>query len=112
MERHVFDAAVARYSRRVYTYACYLLGDRGEAEDVAQEVLIKLWDRGSKVDSEKLGAWLLTVTRNACTDLLRKRRRAAEIVPIRKGPEIPPPFTPGFRVGPSFGIPAGSSWSR
>jgi RNA polymerase sigma-70 factor (ECF subfamily) len=88
MKRHIFDAAVSRYSRRVFTYSCYLLGDRVDAEDVTQEVLIKLWDRGPEIEADRLGAWLLTVTRNACTDAIRKRRRAAEIVPIRRDGEI------------------------
>lgn len=84
MERHAFDAAVSRYSRRVFTFASYLLGNSSEAEDVLQEVLIKLWKRGGTVDSDRLGAWLLTVTRNACTDLLRRRQRSAVIIPIRR----------------------------
>jgi RNA polymerase sigma-70 factor (ECF subfamily) len=84
MERSRFDAAVARHSRRVFTFASYLLGDPGEAEDVTQEVLIRLWRSGGEVEPERLGAWLLTVTRNACTDVLRRRRRTAEIIPIRR----------------------------
>ena len=83
MERNRFDSAVSRYSRRVFTFASYLLGDPGEAEDITQEVLIKLWRRGGKVDSDRMGAWLLKVTRNACIDALRRRRRSAEVIPIR-----------------------------
>jgi RNA polymerase sigma factor (sigma-70 family) len=68
------DAAVARYQRRVYTFAHYFLGDWQEAEDVTQEVLLRLWRRGGAVEPAALLPWLLRVTRNACYDLLRRRR--------------------------------------
>jgi len=89
MERNRFDSAVSRYSRRVFTYASYLLGDPAEAEDITQEVLIKLWKGGGEIDTNRLGAWLLTVTRNACIDVLRRRRRTAEIIPIRRETQTP-----------------------
>ena len=84
MEKNRFESAVSRHSRRVFTFASYLLGDPAEAEDITQEVLIKLWRRGGEIDPDRLGAWLLAVTRNACTDVLRRRRRTAEIIPIRR----------------------------
>jgi RNA polymerase sigma-70 factor (ECF subfamily) len=89
MERAFFDAAAERYSRRIFTFASYLLGDAGEAEDVTQEVLIKLWKSGRGVDADRLGAWLLTVTRNACTDVLRRRQRSAAVIPIRRDAHTP-----------------------
>ena len=69
-----FDSAVERHQRKVHTYALYLLGNREEAADVAQEVLIKMWKHWKKIDQERLGAWLLRVTRNASYDVLRKRQ--------------------------------------
>ncbi len=89
MTRDFFDTAAERHSRRVYTFASYLLGDSSEAEDITQEVLIKLWTRGRDVDSDRLGAWLLTVTRNACTDVLRRRQRSTQIIPIRRESTFP-----------------------
>ncbi len=89
MERNRFDSAVSRYSRRVFTFASYLLGDPAEAEDVTQDVLIKLWRKGGGIDPDRVGAWLMTVTRNACTDALRRRRRTAEIIPIRRENQDP-----------------------
>ena len=73
MERDVFDAAVAKHARRVFTLAVYVLGDREEAEDVTQEVLIRLWRKGHEVDPERIGPWLTRVTRNAAIDIIRRR---------------------------------------
>jgi RNA polymerase sigma factor (sigma-70 family) len=99
MERKRFDSTVSRYSRRVFTFASYLLVDPGEAEDITQDVLIKLWKSGGEIDPDRLGAWLLTVTRNACTDVLRRRRRTAEIIPIRRETH-PPTDHPSSAPGP------------
>ena len=80
MRRLAFDTAVSLHERRVFTLAAYLLDDRQEAEDVTQEVLLRLWRRGHEVDPARVGAWLLRVTRNACIDLLRRRRARAGLV--------------------------------
>lgn len=72
-----FEDTAHRYQRRVYSFARYLLSSREEAEDVTQEVLLRLWRHRQGVDEERLGSWLLRVTRNACYDLLRKRRSEA-----------------------------------
>ena len=74
-----FEAAVERHQRKIYTFARYYLGNSEEADDITQEVLIRLWRHRRNVDEERLGAWLLRVTRNACFDLLRKRRSAAKV---------------------------------
>lgn len=84
MERAAFDSAADRHSRRVYTFASYLLGDPHEAEDVTQDVLVKLWNRGGDIPTDRLEPWLMRVTRNACTDFLRKRKRTAEVIPIQR----------------------------
>jgi RNA polymerase sigma factor (sigma-70 family) len=75
-----FEDTAQRHRRRVYSFARYLLSNREEAEDVTQEVLLRLWRHRNGVDEERLGAWLLRVTRNACYDLLRKRRSDSAVM--------------------------------
>jgi RNA polymerase sigma-70 factor (ECF subfamily) len=75
-----FETAVARHQRKVFTFAHYFLSHREEAEDVTQEVFIRLWRNRHKVEPEHLGTWLLKVTRNACYDRLRRRRTAAGVM--------------------------------
>lgn len=69
-----FDTAVEQHQRRIFSFAYYLLHSREEAEDVTQEVLLRLFRHRRTVEPERMGAWLLRVTRNACYDLLRQRR--------------------------------------
>jgi len=71
--RHRFDGLVQAHKDRLFSLAVHLLGNAAEAEDVVQEVLIKLWDHMDKLDEERIRPWLLRVTRNACIDLIRKR---------------------------------------
>jgi RNA polymerase sigma-70 factor (ECF subfamily) len=68
---------VAQHKDRVFSFAFYYLGDRDQAEDVTQDVLIKLWRHWNDLEVDDLAAWLTTVTRNASFDALRKRKRAA-----------------------------------
>jgi len=79
MRRRDFNAAVAIHGRKVHTLAVYLLANREEAEDVTQEVLVRLWRRGHDVVPEKIGAWLVRVTRNACIDAIRRRKGGSQV---------------------------------
>jgi len=69
-----FDAVVDRCQRSVFTYARYFLNDKESAEDVTQDVFLKLWHHWQSIDFERVDAWLMRVTRNACYDALRQRR--------------------------------------
>ena len=53
--------------------ALYLLNNRSEAEDVAQEVYIRLWENVDQVEFIRAKYWLLRVVRNTCLDRLRRR---------------------------------------
>lgn len=78
------DAArvlTGRHLGRVYGFAARLLGDRAEAEDVAQEAMLRLWRAAAtwRAGEAQLSSWLYRVTVNLCTDRQRARaRRRAE----------------------------------
>lgn len=65
-----------RLTPRVLAFAQRMLGNRAEAEDVAQEAMLRLWRvaRDWRQDQAKVSTWLFRVTSNLCTDLLRRRR--------------------------------------
>jgi RNA polymerase sigma-70 factor (ECF subfamily) len=69
-----YEEVVERCQRSVYTYAFYFLGDRESVEDLTQEVFLKLWRHWGEIDLDRVEAWLIRVTRNACYDALRQRR--------------------------------------
>jgi RNA polymerase sigma-70 factor (ECF subfamily) len=68
-----FDRLVEEYQHRIFTYSSYQLGNRDEALDVTQEVLLKLWKHWQELEPEIVWPWLVRVTRNASIDVLRKR---------------------------------------
>ncbi len=71
-----FDRLVPAFRRRVYGLAYSLLRDRGAAEDLAQEVFVKLWQVLPQYDGRaQLSTWIYAITRNAAVSALRKRRR-------------------------------------
>ncbi len=69
-----FEEQVYAYQDRIFGFACYFLKDRMAAEDVTQEVLLKFWEHFDDLDDERVIGWLLRVTRNACIDVIRKRK--------------------------------------
>lgn len=69
---------ITAHQDRVWSLALYLLRDRAEAEDIAQEAFIRLWQHREEMHEEKVGPWLLRVTRNLCLDKMRKPRADRE----------------------------------
>jgi RNA polymerase sigma-70 factor, ECF subfamily len=60
-------------------FAMSLCGNPSRADDLAQETLMKAWDKiGSFEDGTNLKAWLFTILRNVYYSELRKRKREAE----------------------------------
>lgn len=74
MEQGDFQELVRLHRDRVFTFAFYSLKNREDAEDVTQEVLIRLWNHWRRLEGEHLRAWLVRVTRNACVDAVRRRQ--------------------------------------
>lgn len=71
-----FERLMPAYRRRVFGLAYSLLRDRGAAEDVAQEVFVKLWQALPRYDGRaQLSTWIYAITRNASISAMRKRRR-------------------------------------
>ena len=62
---------------RVMGYAGRMLADRAEAEDVAQEAMLRLWKVAPdwRQGEAKVSTWIYRVVANLCTDRLRARRR-------------------------------------
>lgn len=73
MKNLKFNALLRLYENEVYSLALYLLKDPSEAEDMTQEVYIRLWENLVQVEFARAKFWLLRVTRNTCLDRLRRR---------------------------------------
>ena len=71
-----FQALYNRQVNRVYKLAMVMLGSRTDAEDVVQMVFLKVWEKKINFqDQDHETAWILTVTRNQCKDILKSYDR-------------------------------------
>ncbi len=72
-----FRNLVDRHLGSVLAVARRMLRDDAEAEDVAQEVMLRLWRQSSGLDvgSGGIGSWLRRVASNLCIDRIRSGRR-------------------------------------
>jgi RNA polymerase sigma factor (sigma-70 family) len=75
-----------RYSRPIYNHAYRFVRSRETAEDITQEVFIKMMKHAAQFRAgARLLTWLLAITANCCRDYLRKARTT----PTTRGEEIP-----------------------
>ena len=81
-----FRLLIERHADRPHRIAWRMLGDATEAEDVAQEAMLRLWQNAAswRGGGPGVAAWLTRVATNICVDRLRQRRRLSdEAVPER-----------------------------
>src|SRR5437764_10219680 len=70
-----FEQLMRQYERLVLVTALRLAGNLPDAQDVSQEVFLKLYRNLGKLTSDDaVSSWLYRVTANACHDLRRRRR--------------------------------------
>ena len=70
-----FEQIVRDYQDKIFRLSVALLGDRGAAQEAAQDVLLRVWKGlpGFRRESS-LSTWIYTITRNACLSRLRRRQ--------------------------------------
>lgn len=75
-DRHAFAELYRLTSPRLFGVCLRMLRERGDAEDVLQEVYATVWRRAESFDPARAGAftWLLALTRNKAIDRLRQHR--------------------------------------
>lgn len=74
-----YRALADRHLPGIVAYAHRLLGRREEAEEVAQETFLRLWQQADRYrPSAKPSTWLYRIAHNLAVDRLRKRRETSE----------------------------------
>jgi RNA polymerase sigma factor (sigma-70 family) len=89
-DRHAALALTQRITPRVLAYAARLLsGDRAEAEDVAQETMLRLWKIAPvwRQGETKVTTWAYRVATNLCIDCQRTHGRKLQLA-LDDAPEI------------------------
>jgi RNA polymerase sigma-70 factor (ECF subfamily) len=75
-----FEELMLRYQSRVVTILDHLTGHRGQAEDLAQDVFLRVYRaRKSYVPGAKFSTWLFTIANNVASNALRSASRRKEV---------------------------------
>ncbi|HFA48610.1 MAG TPA: RNA polymerase sigma factor [Bacteroidetes bacterium] len=95
MDRNEFKTSILPIKNKLFRFSLNILNDVAEAEDVVQEVFIKLWNRRDQMDQiNNTEAWCMRVTRNLSIDKMRSKHRRLE--PMKEGFDLkdqsPTPF--------------------
>ena len=89
--KDAFSFAFKQFTDTVYRVALHNTSNFADAEDVTQEVFIKLLEANKAFrDSEHLKAWLIRVTINLCRDKMKKLSRETlveNVIPYKTGEE-------------------------
>lgn len=95
MKSSEFKLLVMPYSSRLYRMAFRLMNSREEAEDIVQEVYVKLWGMRNELDKyNSIEALSIRITRNLCLDQLRRRKVNIDAMKAEKLKEDSYPETP------------------
>ncbi|KRW91321.1 RNA polymerase sigma24 factor [Alicyclobacillus tengchongensis] len=89
--RDAMEELYDRFAGFVYSFAYRAVGNASAAEEIVQDVFVKVWRMADRYDASlgKVSTWLLSIARNAAIDHHRRHRRH-ELVQIADGvlPEV------------------------
>ena len=70
-----FEKEILPLKHPIYRFAYFMLKNTEDAQDVTQEVLIKIWNKKEEISAIKnMRAWSITITRNTCLDHIKSRK--------------------------------------
>ncbi len=89
-DEQAFETLVQRYQRRILNLIYRSIGDRNQAEDVAQEVFLRIWRAaGDYTPKAKFTTWAYRIAVNLCLDTLKSAHHRQSFVHPDVGAENP-----------------------
>jgi RNA polymerase sigma-70 factor, ECF subfamily len=89
----LLDGLIEQYQHRLLRYLLHLTGNRAVAEDLFQEVWVRVLEKGHLYDGRnKFSTWLMSIAHNVAIDHLRRRNPAS--LDEMQDPEDGAPFEP------------------
>ena len=99
---HAFDVLMQRYAEQVKAHLRRIVRDEAAADDLAQEVSLRVWERASQWDGRgPFKAWLMRVATNLALNHLRSTRRKREqplVFEDRSNEEDEEGLAPGWMI--------------
>lgn len=74
-DEKALEILIKRYLKLIYSFAFRFVSNSQEAEDIAQEVFIKMWRNLKKFDkNKKFKSWIFSIAKNTCLDTMKKKK--------------------------------------
>ncbi len=74
-DRNAYTQLYLKYRQRVYSYCVRVLCNDEEAQDLFQEVFIRVYERAAQFEEERsLGGWIFTIAHNLCLNKIRDKK--------------------------------------
>jgi RNA polymerase sigma-70 factor, ECF subfamily len=116
-DRKAFEQVYRISAGRVYALCLRLCGDTGRAEDLVQEVFLRVWQRIDRFEGRsRFSTWLYRLTVNRVMDVMRHElRRSLQAAPAELAESVPAPHAGarelGFDLEAAIAeLPAGARW--
>ncbi|TKC09107.1 RNA polymerase sigma factor [Pedobacter frigoris] len=87
--KHAFDILYNKYWKQVFNAAYKRLNNIEQSQDIAQDVFVQLWTRGSKTQIENLPAYLLVAARNGVFKKMEKEAKYSALPDVAEQLESP-----------------------
>ncbi len=69
------EVLIRRYLKPIYSFVYRYIGGSYEAEDITQEVFVRVWRNIKKFDKQKsFKTWIFSIAKNASIDFLKKKK--------------------------------------
>ena len=95
-DQQAWTAIVQRYRRKVFNVAYKFVGRHDEAEDLTQDIFLKIYKALATFDRRaNFQTWLISISRNLCIDHYRSVRKERETVDRRVDPSTLAPVAKG-----------------
>ena len=79
MDIREYKTTILPIKNKLYRFTLAIIKDTAEAQDVVQEVLIKVWNKRDELDHiNNIEAWCMRLTKNLAIDKLRSKHRRTE----------------------------------
>ena len=83
-DKQMYAELVKKYYRRVFLVCMGMLGNVSDAEDIAQEVMLKGYIEIKKLrDGEKFAQWITRIAKNMCLNVIRKEKNLQKAIAQR-----------------------------
>ncbi len=72
------EILIRRYLKPIFSFVCRYIGNEREAEDITQEVFVKVWRHLKKFNPDKgsFKTWLFSIAKNAAIDFFKRKKTA------------------------------------